>query len=233
VSDFEMFGEDPNNEDKLVPELRACVSVRNGFRMVHHPLLVELGVLWKPQNERFARKKEQAAAAFAGKDWAHYLWLHERPYRLPMLRQLWLAKTIDRATLRNLLPKFWSDSEPNDADPRWLTLWRQAAKEGTVVSEGAMLPSSIDRIYRGGAKPGDWKGIAWTTSYDTAMFFALRFRAVGVIFTGRVSTADVLGYVTDRGENEVIVDPRKVLDITSASVVGKRPEQAVVVDLVP
>jgi hypothetical protein len=235
----EMFGADPTNQGKLDPELQRSLRVMSGgWLMIHHPLVVEMGVSWKMQNQKLAYKKERLKKAIAEGDLNTAIFLHERPYRLDYLRSLWRSKKISLEELREELPGVWCDAEPDDTDRRWLTLWKQATKDGgtLVPGEGAVAPgwSDLQRIYRGGSKPGEKLGIAWTTDYEIAKFFALRFRNLGVIFTGRLPLGErALGYITERGESEVIVDPSKVVDITTATVIGRDPQApASVVSLV-
>lgn len=56
-------------------------------------------------------------------------------------------------------------------------------------------------------------GYSWTTSYDDAHFFANRFDKNGTIFEGIVRMSDILDYYNNRGEHEVLVNPRNVIDI--------------------
>lgn len=226
----------------LDPDLRLCIDSDGptGLTFIRHPLVVEIFVSEKStierQNQLLAWKRDAVKKAVLDGDLAKFLWLHERAFRLATLRDLWTTKTIDRRELRTILPGVWSDAEPDDTDRRWLTLWKAAAnKDGIVLSEGAQAPnwSDLQKIYRGGGKPKEKLGIAWTTDYEIAKFFALRFRDIGVIFTARVPLGvHPYGYITDRGESEVIVDPKQLEIIETASVVGKNPKNAAVVHLV-
>lgn len=225
VVDFtEMFGEDPTNMDKLHPDLQPYLRTGGaGLLMVHHPLVVEVLPFWKMCNEKYERKQRQLAEALRRADWHTVIYLHERPYRLDALRTFWLEKAFDLAQFRELLPDVWSDSEPDDADRRYLTMWRQAAKPGICYSDVSLRLTQPEAIYRGGGKPDEKLGIAWTTDYNTARFFALRYRDIGCIWTATCDLADVLGYITDRNESEVIIDPLRVKIVNTETILGREP----------
>ena len=68
-------------------------------------------------------------------------------------------------------------------------------------------------IYRGGnsASTPYEQGYSWTLDVNTANFFAIR-RGSGpaYIVTGKIKKEDVIEYIDDRGEEEIIVLPNKV-----------------------
>lgn len=224
----EIFGEDPHNLTKLHPDLQPFVREVNGFTMLHHPLVVELLPTWKPANEKYAHKQRRLAEALKDGDWHTVIYLHERPYRLEALRTYWREKAIDLPTFRVLLPDVWSDAEPNDTDPRYLTMWRQASKgHGIVYSDPDLHLDQPEVIYRGGGKIDEKLGIAWTTDWNIARFFAMRYRDIGVIWTATCRIEDVLGFVQDRSESEVIIDPAKVQIVNTETVLARSPSSGV------
>lgn len=54
---------------------------------------------------------------------------------------------------------------------------------------------------------------SWTTNAAIALFFAHRFEGEGCVYTAKVHKSDIIAYMDDRGESEVLVDPSKVKDI--------------------
>ncbi len=115
----------------------------------------------------------------------------------------------------------WRGSDPDDTDPRFLDVWQRAAiYHHGPVTDGRDLPAPrkgrLLTVYRGQME-GDPFGIAWTTDKGIASKFArgagLRISTMlGVIYEGYVYPGDVLGYLTGRGESEIVVDPKNVLD---------------------
>jgi hypothetical protein len=119
----------------------------------------------------------------------------------------------------------WVSADPDDTDPKNLMLWKQAnLKHGGLIRDGRPLPSAkpLDkgmlRVYRGGNPFSVRRGISWTTDPKIAGKFARTMGGRqpvpgGVVITGLVRRSDVLAYLVDRGESEVIVDPKLVTDI--------------------
>lgn len=58
------------------------------------------------------------------------------------------------------------------------------------------------------------KGISWTLDIDIASYFAHRFRCKGKVYKATIQKKYVLAYYQNRGENEVVVDYRKLEGIT-------------------
>lgn len=70
-------------------------------------------------------------------------------------------------------------------------------------------------IYRGmcsKSTPAE-KAWSWTTDFNTAVFFATRFGLTGKVLQGYVLINDVIDYINDRNEFEVLVNPQDVINI--------------------
>ena len=70
-------------------------------------------------------------------------------------------------------------------------------------------------IYRGeGERSTDYtKVYSWTTSKKIADFFAHRFDSEGIIYKAKVKQQDILDYINDRDEQEILVSPENVYDV--------------------
>lgn len=119
--------------------------------------------------------------------------------------------------LLKMLPELWRGSDPDDTDPRFLELWRDARRlnHGRYVRDGkALPPGRLLPVYRG-QRVTDPVGIAWTTDIDTAKKFALgaSFRTAidGVVIERTIRRSDVMAFLTGRGESEAILDPKDLL----------------------
>lgn len=120
------------------------------------------------------------------------------------------------------LASTWSGSDPDDTDPRFLTLWKDAvaANGGQYLRdpEGVTLPGNhVLTIFRG-QDEGVPFGIAWSLDVTTAIKFAngaaTRQRGRnGVVYRAKVKRSDVLGYMTARHEAEVVLDPHLAYDV--------------------
>lgn len=124
-----------------------------------------------------------------------------------------------RDEVLDALIEYWSGSDPDDTDERFLRLWYQAWERNgnrhVTDPDGRDLPSRKRlTIYRGQDLDAPL-GIAWSLSQRIAQKFAMgaatrQANRDGVILKGTVERIDVLAFLTDRGEQEVIVDPDTV-----------------------
>ena len=120
---------------------------------------------------------------------------------------------VSRDHLLEILPHLWSGSDPDDTDSRALALWQAArAAKGCVVTDGMRLPAGkLLTVYRGQDKGAPF-GIAWSLNRSIAEAFA-RGRGTrqsnrgGVVYVAHVPRAEVLAYLTGRGESEIILNP--------------------------
>lgn len=70
----------------------------------------------------------------------------------------------------------------------------------------------IVTIYRGVRECGKM-GISWTLSEDKAVWFAQRYnKDKGIVYQAKIKNKDILYYI-DSSEQEVIVDPKKLIQI--------------------
>lgn len=73
--------------------------------------------------------------------------------------------------------------------------------------------SGIVTIYRGVSSKKYRDGLSWTLDKDKAEWFATRFTQEGVVYSATVKSENILYYITDRGEEEIIVDPKKLIHV--------------------
>lgn len=122
-----------------------------------------------------------------------------------------------------LLKSVWTTAEAPNVDPNFtivklLNLFKKADKNHLMSKEELdafnNLPEKIV-VYRGiQSKSATPKALSWTISFDTASFFANRFDEEGKVFSALIPKEYVLAYFLDRGEYEVVLDPRYLTNIT-------------------
>ena len=118
--------------------------------------------------------------------------------------------------LRENLPELWRGADPDDTDPRYLRIWRQAwiANGMRAVRDGKPLPAGRTLTVYRGQQPHEEVGFAWSLDPKTAAKFARGIRVGtlrGDVLRASVARHDVLGFLTGRGESEVVADPRDVV----------------------
>jgi len=125
------------------------------------------------------------------------------------------------------LPGAWSGSDPDDTKEPYLALWREAWEaNGRVMlrdSNVTVPDRNYVRVFRGqdrvdGPRTPRSFGIAWSLSKATARKFAMgaatrQGNREGVIYTALVQPRDIYGFMTQRGEREVIIDPANLVHI--------------------
>jgi hypothetical protein len=182
--------------------------------MLRHPLVYMVPVLLPGQaNRAYEHKRKAIAEAVESEDWHTVVFLHERPYRLKAL--------IDHVTGRDeegnplpmedehsaLVADVWVDSENIEQN---IEDWKDLLLNGQVKgmwlgteAERAAFDALPDPIpaWRGGVD-GCW---SWTTDIKVAEFFANRFDAGRPVRHAMIPKADCFGYLTRRGEAELMV----------------------------
>lgn len=214
----EHFGPEELHED-LKPYLQ---ETSNRWMALRHPLVYV--VPWfdaqaKQANAMYAYKQGEIAVALAEKDWAGYIWLHERPYRPEALLEI--ADLMDDDDYWDAVRDVWIDTENlwqwgTKKLRRILEANRPGRAEGLMDDmERANLAQMTQRvtIYRGYPQGGTRKGWSWTLNRRRAEWFANRYTAPGdarnVIET-TIDKDDIIAVFHGRNEAEVIIDPRSI-----------------------
>jgi hypothetical protein len=205
-------------KETLHPDLEACIS--KGAPLgpyIKHPLVFGFAFPAGVANRHYAYKLKAVEQAKREGNWDKFLWLHERPYRLPMLATLWSTNKIDLPTLRVLLLNCWMDTElpyQFGAIPR--RLFKATGFITDSPDEWDAIPDPLT-VYRGASRRPGSNAISWTVNRDRAAWFARRLRRIGKearLWRANVAKSDVMAYIGERGESEVIVQVRQAFKET-------------------
>lgn len=204
---------DPMMDLKAMMEEPLCEALKEHLTesamgpFVKHPLVFGSATLPGQLNRQLEFKLKATAEAYGNADWSRYLWLHERPYRMPTLHTLWTKRQIGRGQLKALLAQVWQDTEmPHQFGDICVELFK-ASGFITDDAEGWSTLQDPLEIYRGGFA----HGISWTTDREKAAWFGRRFyRADHYLWTGRVLKHKCFAYITDRAEHEVVVEWKRI-----------------------
>ena len=60
------------------------------------------------------------------------------------------------------------------------------------------------------------KALQWSLNFDKAKWFAHRFGEDGKVYEAQIDKEHILAYFNSRNEQEVIVDPKHLIDISEA-----------------
>ncbi len=171
-------------------------------------------------NGFYHHKQQAVAQALQGKNWSQYIWLHERPWRWGALEAVVPRIAKDEEYWR-LFKQVWVDSENIWQNKRIIrTLLRRSSGRDLLMDAPlkAELKVRIDPatgripVWRG-AGPKNTRGYSWTLDRDRAVWFAYRLRPASepaMLVSGVVRLEQIIAYIMDRGEDEVIIEPGRV-----------------------
>jgi len=152
------------------------------------------------------------------------LLLVRKSYRLTYLYFLQKENTLTKRECGNLLGEHWTliENLSVDTNVRKITVlsWIKAADKEGIMSKDELcayrsLPDTIT-VYRGCQTVKALKGISWTLSEEKARWFASRFSVKNnsLTYRAQICKEDVICYFAGRGEQEIVLDYRKLKDIT-------------------
>jgi len=219
---------DTSNSTPLAAELASTLTQGPVGTWVRHPLCVTLYIpgMEPMLNARLENVRELVDGYWAKGRWSNYVYAHERPFRLTaLLRVIHDGSPKDRE-LWELLSWTWRDSEHPWVNRRmWETLWtmdRPGIQFATAYRDRKELARlhALQKVtvYRGTPGSKGRKGISWTLDKERARWFSLRFATAKErprVWTLEVPGEMILAYLTDRNEDEVVIDPRYLNGIHS------------------
>jgi hypothetical protein len=206
-----------NTKEALHPDLVPFIKKGNLFPMIHHPLVV-----YAPYNEnmnymanrQYEAKTEAVKKAMNDKNWHHYIWLHERPYRLEAFIMIMDVLHETPELYWELLHDIWIDCEAPHVNKQY---WKQLFEKNLPSREKLMdaddrimfinLPKVVT-VYRGYDNPKHVGGISHTLELSVAEKFSRRFGKVGGIAKAEVPKEKIIAYTNGRSEHEVIITNR-------------------------
>ena len=132
------------------------------------------------------------------------------PYK--MLWFLLASDYIDEPEYSDILKQCWVCEEWPSRDVN--VPIREAIRLFKRADRNTMVPTKDEtiKVYRGVNRGGSPYGLSWTTSLETAEWFAKRFGDDGKVYELEVPNKHVLAIIDDRDESEVVVDTRNLED---------------------
>lgn len=213
------------------------VEARGAGTMLNAPLMQQLfyhAQLNAMINRSYEAKKKALDQAIVKGDFGQALAIHERPYRWRVFAEM--------ASLCKPKPKTYWESVAwllIDTENQWQSLreirsalhegpgdrdrWLMTDEERGELSE---MPDLIT-VFRG-CREHNRDGLSWTTDPAKAKWFAERFASSKeggdcLIRVGEIRRLHVIAYLTSRGEEEILAEPKNVYVIDEKIVAFGKP----------
>ena len=161
--------------------------------------------------ELIDKRKEYINKGIDEKDFNSILYLIEKPYRMQVFIENFYI--IPNKYKYNIFLEIYISSEYG---------FKELIESGFIdiilkykpEKEYNGLPEELI-IYRGEGKLSTEKekALSWTLKKEVAEFFANRFNSNGKIYKGKVKKENIIDYLKERGEEEILVKYENIYDI--------------------
>lgn len=207
-------------KEELDPELEMFVSsVYKVGPVLQHPLIYLVPLVPEMNalaNYQFRFRQEKLEESIAEKNWRQIVAIHEKPHRLPAF--LRYCQEMPDTDWWVMASSIWIGSENVwQYKKEWERIFstnrpgRDAMMEDEEKTRLASLPDTIE-IYRG-CKSHNRRGWSWTLDNAVAVRFSTMLKMkkqTGLLLTGKVEKKHIVAYFEGRGEDEIIINPRRV-----------------------
>ena len=145
------------------------------------------------------------------------------PYWLTFLKHI--KPYLSKNDFDTMLGDVWVQSENPNGDVNVsvrtsASYFRKANKKVLMTPEEMEVYTSLPdtlTVYRGVSPGRVENGLSWTANKEKALWFAKRFMRTGrdaVLLSGEVRKKDVLAYLNRRNEDELVISPKDVKQMT-------------------
>lgn len=203
------------SNEPLHPDLLDWVEEGQWGKMLRHPLIYSVPLTLPGMvNKGYIRKRALLEEYLRDEDWAGIVWLHERAYRLDTLIDYCTGRDDEGNPLPlSASPEYWAlaadvwvDSENiGQVMAEWSALFGDCTGFwlGTDAEREQfdLLPDPIP-AWRGMIDDGGW---SYSTDKKIAQWFANRFDGGHSVIMELIPKDRVFGYLTRRGESELLV----------------------------
>lgn len=143
-------------------------------------------------------------------------------YALTFLK--YAKRYLSQKDLSSVLASAWTEAENPNCDmnlkqSELISMFRQADPKILMTqSERKRLKSLPETVtvYRGvtSYNAKNIRALSWTLDKEKAEWFAHRYGEEGTVYEARIDKSRIIAYFAERGESEVIVEPRYLKNIS-------------------
>lgn len=210
-------------QTKLSPLVVKHPFTDNGISGVRKPdgSIAIADLLNKPDELDLWRKQVGCAIDEADSAFQIYMMV-TKSYALGFLK--FARHSLSEKDFANILSDAWIRTEAPNNDPNFskrdlLSLFKATAPALLMSEEDYQQFQDLDdvvTVYRGVSSMNakNVKALSWTLDRDTAEWFAHRFGENGTVYEAQIQKQHIYAYFSGRNEDEVIVDPKHLTEIT-------------------
>lgn len=147
-----------------------------------------------------------------------------KPYRLAFLK--YAQPYLSQKNFSEILNDAWvcsenPNSDPNVSQKELIAMFRAAEPTELMAEDEYLKFRQLDdtvTVYRGVTEynADKVKALSWSLEYEKAEWFAHRFGENGKVYEAQIAKEHILAYFNNRNEQEVIVDPKQLMEISDA-----------------
>lgn len=144
-----------------------------------------------------------------------------KPFQFAFLK--YAAPVLSEQDLAHFLTHAWICTEEPNMDPnlskrQLLSMFRSIDPQKLMDADEYAVFCELDEVvtvYRGVTPYNEEniRALSWTLDRKTAEWFAGRFGESGTVYEAQISKAHIHAVFLNRGESEVIVDPKYLIDL--------------------
>lgn len=216
---------------KLLLEIPIDIEEIYGFPVVHHPIIkdayqtvvvrktkenpVGVEILDIRDGDNLEKIKKQYIELIDRCSKAiDFFMIINKPYSGLFFKLVKDFLSIEDYT--DMLVDLWTIMEYPNADvnvskTEWLSFWRKA-KINYSPEDKKVIESLPDEfyVYRGLMPRAKRNALSWTLDKNRAIWFAKRFKPNGKVYRAIANKKDILAYLSNRNEDEIVIDYRKL-----------------------
>lgn len=128
---------------------------------------------------------------------------------------------LDKKDYTMMLRILWTymeypNSDRNVTKTEFISYWKHVDTEYIYDEEDKKLVEELPEeftVYRGLMEDAKVEALSWTLDLDRAIWFAKRWNRHGKVYKAKAKKKDMLVYLSDRNESEIVIDYHNLTDI--------------------
>jgi hypothetical protein len=199
----------------LVSHIGDCRFILDKFQTIS-----DIGVISEAEFRRATISRLEIISQHSKDIQGVFCFIH-KPYLIPLLSLV--TPYLTSFEYNKILRDSWTRTEfPNHNNLKQLVcLFQKSKPKSLMTAEERLFLSKLPAeliIYRGLQKEAKKRGLSWTLNKEKGIWFAKRFNNHGKLLRAKIKKEFVFAYFNNRAEDEVVVNPFKLREITEVPI---------------